>query len=516
MRKIITIIVLVAAIGAGAYYYRQYSLQQQREQAIASLQIEAARRGELTATVGATGVVRSNQSALLLWQTSGMVEEITVTTGEAVEYGQTLASLKETSLAQNLILAKADLVNARKALENLNDTQLQEAVALQAVEDARNALENIDDTELQLALAEKAVVSAERALDAAQRYLRGISSTANQSTIDAAESRVVLALDALNRARDAFEPYKDNDVNDVIRATLQSQLATAQSNYDIALANLNNLKGTASQLDLAAAQADVTTAQAQLDQARKDVETIKAGPSEATLTLLQARLDNAEREYQRVKDGPDPDDVAAAEARIAALEAAIALAALEAPFNGVITNVAIKTGDLVNPGARAFQLDDLSRLLVDVEISEVDVNRIQVGQQAFLNFDAVLDKTYNGKVVEVGLVGSTLQGVVSFRVTIELLDPDSSVRPGMTAGVNIVVNQLENVLLVPNRAVRIRDGQRVVYLFPEGAVAPEPITIILGASSDVFSEIVGGDLKEGDPIVLNPPSDLSSFFGPPN
>jgi HlyD family secretion protein len=84
-----------------------------------------------------------------------------------------------------------------------------------------------------------------------------------------------------------------------------------------------------------------------------------------------------------------------------------------------------------------------------------------------------------------------------------LIDPDELVKPGMTAAVNIVVNQLENVLLVPNRAVRVVDGQRVVYILVDGDL--EKIEISLGASSDTHSEILDGDLKPDDLIVLNPP-----------
>ena len=82
----------------------------------------------------------------------------------------------------------------------------------------------------------------------------------------------------------------------------------------------------------------------------------------------------------------------------------------------------------------------------------------------------------------------------------------------MTAAVNIVVDQLQDVLLVPNRAVRVLEGKRVVYVLKDGSL--QPVEITLGASSDTVSEVLEGELKEGDLIVLNPP--LSSINnGPP-
>jgi HlyD family secretion protein len=79
----------------------------------------------------------------------------------------------------------------------------------------------------------------------------------------------------------------------------------------------------------------------------------------------------------------------------------------------------------------------------------------------------------------------------------------------MTAAVNILVKEVKNVLVVPNRAVRVIDGQRVVYVLKNGI--PEMVKIRLGATSDTVSEVINGDLKEGDLIVLNPPA----MFGGP-
>jgi HlyD family secretion protein len=82
----------------------------------------------------------------------------------------------------------------------------------------------------------------------------------------------------------------------------------------------------------------------------------------------------------------------------------------------------------------------------------------------------------------VGQAGETVQGVVSFTVTIELTDADELVKPGMTAAVSVVVDEVNDVLLIPNRAVRLVDGNRVVYVLVDGAT--RQVKIRLGASSD--------------------------------
>jgi HlyD family secretion protein len=189
------------------------------------------------------------------------------------------------------------------------------------------------------------------------------------------------------------------------------------------------------------------------------------------------------------------------------------LATIKAPFSGTITSVEIKRGDQVSPGSVAFALADFSPLLVDVQLSEVDINRVEIGQPVELVFDAVLDRNYAGEVVEIGLVGSPIQGVVNFPVTIELLNPDEAVKPGMTAAVNIVIEQMDEVLRVPNRAVRLRDGERVVFVLQDGAGVPVPVE--LGASSDVYSEVISGDIQEGDRVILNPPLEFDNSGPPP-
>jgi HlyD family secretion protein len=222
---------------------------------------------------------------------------------------------------------------------------------------------------------------------------------------------------------------------------------------------------------------------------------------------------DAEREWERLKDGPDPEDIAVAKARIDAAQANLELASIQAPFEGVISAIEVKPGDQVSQGMLAFELVDLSRMLVDVEVSEVDINRVKIGQPAVLTFDAVLDREYIGEVVEIDLTGQVVQGVVNFFVTVEIRDPDESVKPGMTAAVNLIVDQLDDVLLVPNRAVRVVDGERVVYILENDQLQRIPIQ--LGVSSETFSEVLEGKLSPGQRVVLNPPAVFEAGGGPP-
>ena len=509
-RWIVIIAALIVVAGAVAFWLLR---SRQQAAAFSGLQTEPAQRGDLTATVGATGVVRANQTALLTWLTTGTVGEVMVSVSDRVQKDQMLATLEQTSLPQTVIQAHADLVSAQRALDDLLNSSLQQANALKSVDDARKALEDAQDPELVKAKAQQAIADAQKAVDNAARALRWTDSPAGQSFIDEARAQVVLAQDALERAQKDFEPYANKPEDNLVRARLQTALSAAQQRYDAAVRQLNGLLGTTNPTDQAVAQANLETAKAQLADAQRQWERVKDGTSPAELATLEAQLSDAQRQYERVQDGPDPDEVAAAQARVAAAQSAINQARIAASFAGVITQVESKPGDQVTPGTLAFRLDDLSRLLVDVQVSEVDINRIQIGQDVTLAFDAILNKEYHGVVSEVALVGTASQGVVDFTVTVELTDADQAVKPGMTAAVNVVVSQLQDVLLVPNRAVRVLDNKRVVYILKNGT--PAPVEVQLGASSDTSSQVVGGELKEGDPVVLNPPTVFEQNGPPP-
>jgi len=503
MKRVIIIIVVIAVIVAGIILWQQYKSEKAQADFQSGMQTEAIAKGTLVSTIGATGTVRSKQTANLDWQTSGTVEKVLASVGDSVKTGQVLASLEETSLPQNVILARADLVNAERGLEDLLNSDLQQAMALQALESAQQALDDLNNPELQQALGLQAIADAVKTVEFAERAVNSLKGTASTSDIDAAEAQVVIAKDELDRAQDKFAPYADKPDDNLQKATYQSLLAEAQQKYDYAVRNYNYLLSAASETDLALAEANLATAKAQQLEAERQYERIKDGPNPADVSLLEAQLADAQREWERIKDGPDPDDLSVAQSRISAARATLNQAELIAPFDGVLTVREIKNGDQIVPGTPAFRIDDLSSLLVDLEVSEVDINQIREGQEVSLTFDAIGGQEYFGEIIEVGLVGAQEEGIVNFTVTIELSNADEAVRPGMTSAVNIIVGKLDNVLIVPNRAVRVVDKQRVVYVInSDGSL--KLVEIILGASSDLYSEVLEGEIEAGETILLNP------------
>ncbi len=410
-KKVWIVIAVILVLAVGAFFVLRTKTQGTVGSEFETVKIE---RGNLTAMVGATGTVRSNQNALISWQTSGKVGEVNVVVGDRVSEGVVLAALESTSLSQNIILAQADLVSAEKALTDLLQSGTAEAqarVTLRETEETLETVQNYRDS-----------------LDEPYKYEKIVYTTINGSRVP------MLKTVKVDEADDETKEEADQD-----------------------------------------------------------------------LALAQAKYDDAKREWERIASGGNQSDIDAAQARVDAAQATLNLAQLTAPFEGTITQADIMPGDQVSAGTLGFRIDDLGSLLVDVELSEVDINSVSLEQAVTLSFDAILDREYHGKVIKVGRIGNEVQGAVNFTVTVEVTDADEFVRPGMTAAVNIVVKEIKDTILVPNRSVRLVDGERVVYLLKDGF--PEMVEIRLGASDEGVSVLVSDNIAEGADVILNPPSE---------
>jgi multidrug efflux pump subunit AcrA (membrane-fusion protein) len=651
MRKFIITILILIGLGIIGYFGYQAIKARRQANSISNLKTVTATQGNLTATIGATGTVRPDQTAMLAWETTGNVDQVYVEVGQVITAGQMLASLAQSSLPQNIILAQSDLITARNAVTQLTNpdfstisnsekalaaaytsyqqaqTNLTNAIItnqnandLALYIDWFNAKTSLDTARNNLPLANasidvQAFYQTVRATSQFQDALTMAQDSANAHPEDIALAQKVADLqiavqdsltkqnnlqaglasdtiDLVSTLSDTLSAYEaasnefigsvmtDTTNTSVDLAQVQADLAQKQSDlintqttltnltnhrqgmngkrcddstiadyqtaYDRALnaynfsghiansseykllqtaaANLTWCTSVWSESDIAAQDAKIASAQAQIQLLQAQITADQTQITDATSSVYalaihlntvwtayqdaSQQLSNAVTTLYELERSPNPDDLVAAQARLQAAQATVDSISLTAPFAGTITEVDIKPGDQVSPGSIAFRLDKLDRLLVDVQVSEVDINSIQVGQPVNLSFDAILDKQYEGVVSQVPTVGDIIQGVVEFNVLAELTAPDQDVKPGMTAAVNIVVDQLTNALLVPNSAVRVVDGQRVVYILKDNQL--QQVEVTLGVSSDTQSQVTDGNLQVGDQIVLNPPQD---FFG---
>jgi multidrug efflux pump subunit AcrA (membrane-fusion protein) len=403
---------------------------------------------EFTPIISATGVIVPIDWASLSISATGVVDEVLVSADESVTAGQVLVRLQgEEQLQAALSAAQLELASAQSALNDLNEnTALMAAMALQDLENSQNGLDNLLNSDMQEASALQAIADAEKAVESAERRLSIVESIADKADIDAARAQVVLAKDVLDNANDDFEPYANKRENNLVRANLLARQASAQQAYDSAVRKLNALLSSGKEVDKAVARADLATARAQLVDAQREWEQVKDGPNQGDIDLLEAQISKAQREYDIYRMGPDPDDLAVAEARLAnaqaqmdAAQAALTDLELHAPFDGTVSDIFIHPSEWVNIGQPVVLLADINHLQVETtDLSEIDLAQVRIGDSVIVTFDALPDVVVRGIVERISPKAAEGAGV-NYPITIELSEIPDQLRWGMTAFVDIEV-----------------------------------------------------------------------------
>lgn len=340
----------------------------------------------------AEGRVVPHQHVNLSFKTGGQVVEVLVEEGEVIEAGQIVARLaNKEQLEAAVASAELEKLNAQQAYDDLfENAKVNTALALQSVTDAQDAVRD------------------------AERYINNLNAGSRQIDIDSTKADLVFLKDALDNAREDYQPYANKAEDNLKRATLLSKLADVQEKYDNAVRLLNNLQGSVSELDMSIAEAD--------------------------LSVAQAELALAEANYEKVKDGPDPDDLAAAQARIVAADAAliaaeIALMDIElvAPFPASVVDLGLKVGEQVSPGQQVVLLADFSQWVVETDdLTEIEVPEIYVAQEVTVTPDALPDLELSGKVESISDLFEEKRGDVTYTARILLDEISDKLRWGMT------------------------------------------------------------------------------------
>ena len=149
----------------------------------------------------------------------------------------------------------------------------------------------------------------------------------------------------------------------------------------------------------------------------------------------------------------------------------------------------------------AVELVDTSSLEVVLDVDEIDIGSIAIGQAAIVTLETWPDRDLPGEVISIASRGDAMAEIVTYRVHISLDAGSLPVRPGMTANANLITAERENVLLVANRAISVdRDaGQYYVHRIQDKTVAKVPISV--GMRDRNYTEITGG-LEQGDELVI--------------
>lgn len=336
-----------------------------------------------------------------------------------------------------------------------------------------------------------------------------------------------------NKVQYISEPIKERTITQIVEATgtiepvntvdIGAQVSGMISNIYVDF-NSEVKKG---QL---LAQIDTSLFEAQLQQATANINNAKA-----TLAKNQAQLDYDTKTYNRYKNlfarnlvskndvdsaeaayKSDVAQVAAAKATILQAEANYKTAAanmrytkITSPVDGIVISKEVEEGQTV---AASFQTptlftvaEDLDKMKIETSVSEADIGKVKVGQEVEYTLDGYPDSTFKGVVTQVRLSPTTESNVVTYTVIIGVENEENKLMPGMTANVSIITNKAENVLTVPNSALKFtladnkqKYEQKGIWIDNKGK--PQRINITTGLSDDAFTQVISDEINAGDKV----------------
>jgi multidrug efflux pump subunit AcrA (membrane-fusion protein) len=240
-----------------------------------------------------------------------------------------------------------------------------------------------------------------------------------------------------------------------------------------------------------------------VDNARTAYEVTVAQVRHAQAVLDAAKANASQTQLSQ-------QDVTHAEAAVRQAEAALRYAQTQlsytrilSPIDGVIASVSTQEGETVAAGLTAptfVTIIDLNRLQVDALVDETDIGRVKIGQPAVFTVDSFPDEEFEGTVTAIYPKAIIDQNVVDYDTVVTISNPRGLLRPDMTTNVTIKVATKENVLAVPNKAVKREESGRAVYVVgTDGSLERRPVKT--GWKDSDYTEILSG-LKEGEQVLV--------------
>lgn len=501
-RIIIIILVLTAIIGTAVainflFTPKPYSVAEDPE-----IEVITVKTDTIVSTVNASARLEALDTANEKFEVAGKVAKILVAEGDHVKTGDLLAQLDTIDLELAVKLAEIELARAQAEQDKLTapPEQIEVDSAQAGVDSAKANLASI----MEGSATETDIQAAQTVLNSAKANLQRVMAGPNTDSVTVAAAGLRKAQIALKQAQEAYNKVAyDSDMANAQGEVLQQ----ATIDYETALANYNLAVKSAENADILAAQSEVANAQANLQK-------LIDGPKTAEVVAAQAQILQAEAALAKLVDGPSEADVIMTQAavdtakvRLEEAKRSLKNTQLLSTMDGVVTVVNIKENDAVAiPAATpAIALADLSAFKLEIEIDEIDINRIAPGQPVTITLDSLPGQEFAGQVDQVLVAPSSgaSGGIVAYPVKV-LVDSgaDAPFKIGMNVNATIETERLENVIVVPNRAIQLDRETGSAYI--EKVENDQDITrteVTLGQRDTQQSQILNG-LAVGDVIAI--------------
>ncbi|MDE0634126.1 MAG: HlyD family efflux transporter periplasmic adaptor subunit [Caldilineaceae bacterium SB0665_bin_25] len=464
--------------------------------------------------VTAAGNIELVDTRQVVARVNGYVDEVPVEVGDVVGSGDLLVALERTDLRRAVDQARINLTSAELQLESLlADASAAELAAASA--DLKSAEENLAQVQNGASEGELAAARS-NAASAWARYddLRNGASENERIQLAAAMENAHVTM---QEAQTEYDKVAWREDVGMTRQAAQLQQATIS--YGSALAAYEEAVAPASQADLQSALSQAQTAQQQLDDLLAGPTAVNIAAAEAQVAAAQSRLDTLLR-------GADETDIELAQlaidqAQLTLLEARLDLvkAELVAPAAGTVLRVNVNESDRISAGTVAITIADLGQLQLTIDVAEVDIPKISVGQLADVTIDAFPERVFAGLISGIEPSSSAQEGVIDYPVTVRLIDEAlTGIRPGMTAVAILRSETADARWLVPTTAVQEANGETVVMKSRDEDALPVAVVVegVQGEWTVVRStQLQSGDEVFGATTFVKQEDEWVPFSGPP-
>lgn len=497
------IIILVVAVGGYFAYQNLF-----KSKGSISYITATAEKGTLIISVSGSGQVSASNQIDVKTKTSGDIVYLGVDNGQAVKNGALLFQLDPSDAQRSVRDAEVNLETAKLSLQKLEnsyqsvqsgDDQLKKTYndglneSAKTYTDLSPILQSLDGILFDTTITDSlGVVTKEGNIE----YYVDVVKTYDPS-LSTAPSRLKYSYtDAETFYNQAFAEYKAVNINSAsssIENAIKDTYTLTKKVDDViktATDVIQFFKDKSNQENWSFAE--IGTVNQQLTNLGQYAATVNGHLSNLFDTVQAITSDQIDIKSQQL---------AVEQKQNALLDAQETLADcyIRAPFDGIVTEIAIKKGDNVSTGATVATLITKQQV-AEITLNEVDVAKVKLGQKATLTFDAVPDITISGKVVEIDTIGTVSQGVVSYGVKISFDTQDERIKPGMSVTTSIITDSRQDALVVPNAAIKQAGNASYVEIMAASSSLPQQQIVTTGLSNDAVTEILSG-LKDGDKVV---------------
>jgi len=502
-------------------------------------------RGSVVATVSANGVLQPLTTVEVKSNVGGSVVKLAVDEGDTVKAGQLIARIDPTDsqtafeqsqadlaasvskaeqaklqLAMQRDQTSSDIISSQQALETAKTKLLQAqeqsrvqpeltAAALKQAK-ANYAASSAAYNQAKAALVPQKLASAQSSFDQAKASLDTAEKDYNRqkalldkgyvskSAFDAAQEKYEVAKASYATAKNKLDTIKDETAADL--STAEAKMDQAKADYDSAQAN---------QIQVKLKQQEVASAQAAVKQAEAALRVAKANARQ--VSVRQGDIIQATAQVKR------------SEAALSSARTQLGYTTILAPRDGVVTKKYVEEGSIVTAGRSSFSgsgsgvalvdIADVSRMFALVNVDETDIAQIEVGQEVDMTVEAYPDELFTGKVTKIAPQSVVDQNVTTIPVTVEVDLPDARLKPGMNVTCDFVTGRREDVLIVPNEAVKEGDnGSTVTVIGKDGKQVEQ--TVQVGLVGKDNTEILKG-LRKGQKVItaIIQPTNMNSSGG---